>query len=219
MCIRDRFYLAPYPHEIQIALAKETTVKGLKYTPRQDSSEGRIGKYEVYISHDGKEWGKALASGTFADSKEVQTVEFNPCKARYVKLQALSAVSKEAKMAAVAELEAGSYTHLEWSNEQVSGVNKEEAVQIAIPFTDEQQAMNLTIEESPYYKTLNGIWKFHWVADPKDRPQDFCKPEYDVSQWDNIKAVSYTHLMPYTRTGSDRRVSIRIACPPAWQEW
>ena len=75
----------------------------------------------------------------------------------------------------------------EWSNEQVSGVNKEEAVQIAIPFTDEQQAMNLTIEESPYYKTLNGIWKFHWVADPKDRPQDFCKPEYDVSQWDNIK--------------------------------
>ena len=75
----------------------------------------------------------------------------------------------------------------EWSNELVSGVNKEEAVQIAIPFTDEQQAMNLTIEESPYYKTLNGIWKFHWVADPKDRPQDFCKPEYDVSQWDNIK--------------------------------
>ena len=43
----------------------------------------------------------------------------------------------------------------EWSNEYVSGVNKEEAVQIAIPFTDEQQAMNLTIEESPYYKTLN----------------------------------------------------------------
>lgn len=103
--VHNQFYLAPYPHEIQIALAKETTVKGLKYTPRQDSSEGRIGKYEVYISHDGKEWGKAVASGTFADSKEVQTVEFNPCKVRYVKLQALSAVIKEAKMAAVAELE------------------------------------------------------------------------------------------------------------------
>jgi len=47
--VHNQFYLAPYPHEIQIALAKETTVKGLKYTPRQDSSEGRIGKYEVYI--------------------------------------------------------------------------------------------------------------------------------------------------------------------------
>lgn len=75
----------------------------------------------------------------------------------------------------------------EWCNEYVSGVNKEQACQIAIPFADEQQAMNLAIEESTYYKTLNGTWKFHWVPDPKDRPQDFCKPEYDVSQWDDIK--------------------------------
>lgn len=91
----------------------------------------------------------------------------------------------------------------EWSNEYVSGVNKEEAVQIAIPFTDEQQAMNLTIEESPYYKTLNGIWKFHWVADPKDRPQDFCKPEYDVSQWDNIKvpATWQIEAVRHNKTG------------------
>lgn len=91
----------------------------------------------------------------------------------------------------------------EWCNEYVSGVNKEEAVQIAIPFTDEQQAMNLTIEESPYYKTLNGIWKFHWVADPKDRPQDFCKPEYDVSQWDNIKvpATWQIEAVRHNKTG------------------
>ena len=45
----------------------------------------------------------------------------------------------------------------EWCNEYVSGVNKEQACQIAIPFADEQQAMNLAIEESTYYKTLNGI--------------------------------------------------------------
>ena len=56
----------------------------------------------------------------------------------------------------------------EWSNEQVSGVNKEEAVQIAIPFTDEQQAMNLTIEESPYYKTLNGNFT-GWLIRKTDR--------------------------------------------------
>ena len=49
--------------------------------------------------------GKAVTSGTFADSKEVQTIEFTPCKARYVKLQALSSVVKDGKMAAVAELE------------------------------------------------------------------------------------------------------------------
>lgn len=75
----------------------------------------------------------------------------------------------------------------EWNNEQISGVNKEEACQVAIPFADEQQAITSVIEESPYYVTLNGTWKFHWVADPKDRPTDFYRSDYDVSQWDNIK--------------------------------
>ena len=103
--VHNQLYLAPYPHEIQIGLTKETVVKGIKYTPRQDAAEGRIAKYEVYVSRDGKEWGKAVTSGTFADSKEVQTIEFTPCKARYVKLQALSSVVKDGKMAAVAELE------------------------------------------------------------------------------------------------------------------
>lgn len=103
--VHNQFYLAPYPHEIQISLSKEMKVKGLKYTPRQDAAEGRIAKYEVYVSFDGKEWGKAVASGTFANSKEVQTVEFAPCQARYVKLQALSGCIKDGKQAAVAELE------------------------------------------------------------------------------------------------------------------
>lgn len=102
--VHNQFYLAPYPHEIQMSLAQETTVKGIKYTPRQDSAEGRIAKYEVYVSRDGKEWGKAVATGTFANSKEVQTVEFTPQPARYVKLQALTA-AKGDKLAAVAELE------------------------------------------------------------------------------------------------------------------
>ena len=103
--VHNQFYLATYPHEIQIALPKETTLKGIKYTPRQDSSEGRIGKYEIYVSRDGKEWGKAVAFGTFSGSEEAQTVDFSPCRARYVKLQALSGLTKDSKMAAVAELE------------------------------------------------------------------------------------------------------------------
>ena len=34
----------------------------------------------------------------------------------------------------------------EWCNEYVSGVNKEEAVQIAIPFTDEKQANGIILK-------------------------------------------------------------------------
>lgn len=101
--VHNQFYLAPYPHDIQVGLNKEAKIKGIQYTPRQDSAEGRIAKYEIYVSRDGKEWGKAVASGTFANSKETQTVEFTPCQARYVKLQALSAADG-GKRAAVAEI-------------------------------------------------------------------------------------------------------------------
>lgn len=102
--VHNQFYLASYPHEIQISLAKVKKIKGIKYTPRQDSMEGRIAKYEIYLSKDGKEWGKAVASGTFSNSKEPQTVEFTPSEARYVKLQALSAVDG-GKQASISELE------------------------------------------------------------------------------------------------------------------
>ena len=103
--VHSQFYLAPYPHEIHITLAKEAKITGLKYTPRQDKEEGRIANYAIYVSKDGRNWGKAVASGTFANSQKVQTIEFAPCNGRYVKLQALSPCVKDDKRAAVAELE------------------------------------------------------------------------------------------------------------------
>ena len=41
-----------------LALSQEATVKGIRYTPRQDSEEGRIASYEVYTSKDGTELGQ-----------------------------------------------------------------------------------------------------------------------------------------------------------------
>ena len=103
--VHNQFYLAPYPHEIQLSLSKECKIKGIRYTPRQDSSEGRIADYEIYISKDGKQWGKPVYTGTFANSKEVQTIEFVPCEGRYVKLQAVSPCNIDDKRAAIAEIE------------------------------------------------------------------------------------------------------------------
>lgn len=101
--VANQFYLAPYPHEIHISLDKEAVVKGMHYTPRQDSAEGRIADYEVYVSQDGKNWGKAVAIGTFAAGKNSQTINFESCKARFLKLVCVSAQDKGTK-AAVAEL-------------------------------------------------------------------------------------------------------------------
>ncbi|MDR1682743.1 MAG: discoidin domain-containing protein [Candidatus Symbiothrix sp.] len=75
----------------------------------------------------------------------------------------------------------------EWNNLSITQVNREKAVTVGIPFGDEAQARNpVAVESSDYYFSLNGVWKFHWVADPNNRPKDFYQTDYDVSAWDNI---------------------------------
>ena len=75
----------------------------------------------------------------------------------------------------------------EWNNLTITQVNREEARTIAIPFETEQQAQAQSIENSPYYMSLNGTWKFNWVADPNDRPVDFHKTDFNAGGWDDIK--------------------------------
>ena len=102
--VHNQYYLAPYPHELHVELQEEAQVSGLRYTPRQDSEKGRVATYEIYVSQDGKEWGSAVATGSFSGKADVQTVNFKPVTGRYVMLKALSAVDG-GKLAAVAELE------------------------------------------------------------------------------------------------------------------
>ena len=88
----------------------------------------------------------------------------------------------------------------EWNNLTKSEVNREPAYTISIPFANEQEAKTLPIEESLYYKSLNGTWKFNWVASPDNRPKDFYKPEFSVNAWDDIN-VPATWQMEGVRKG------------------
>jgi hexosaminidase len=95
----------PYPHEIRIDLQKSVSLSGLTYTPRQDMENGRIGKYEVYVSDDLTRWGKPVARGTFAAGSDSQTVPFAaPAKGRYLRFVALSELNGH-RFAAIADLD------------------------------------------------------------------------------------------------------------------
>ncbi len=74
----------------------------------------------------------------------------------------------------------------EWDDVTITQVNREEAHTIAIPFANEQQLRNSRIEDSPYYLSLNGTWKFKWVSDPIQKPEKFYETSYDATGWDNI---------------------------------
>lgn len=63
----------------------------------------RIGRFEVYLSDDGKTWGNPVAAGAFARGVDWQVVRFKG-KGRFLRLVALSGLDGQNYVAA-AELE------------------------------------------------------------------------------------------------------------------
>ena len=85
----------------------------------------------------------------------------------------------------------------DWGNEQVVGRNKEPGRATALPYPDRQRAIQATREATPYYQSLNGSWRFHWVPHPDQRPVDFYKPDFDVSGWKTIPVPSNWQCQGY----------------------
>jgi len=87
----------------------------------------------------------------------------------------------------------------EWENPQIVGINKEPGHCTLVPYPDTESALKCERQNSEFYKSLNGKWKFNWVSKPSDRPVDFYKPRYDVSGWDEIPVPSNWQMHGYGR--------------------
>lgn len=85
----------------------------------------------------------------------------------------------------------------DWENEQVFGINKEAAHATYIPYANIQQALNDVADASPWYLSLDGTWKFHWVKDPAERPVDFYSVSYDHRNWKTIPVPSNMEMQGY----------------------
>lgn len=75
----------------------------------------------------------------------------------------------------------------EWQDPQRLALNKEQPHAWFFPFANRRTARYLLPEHSEYYRSLDGAWKFHWVGNPDERPADFYKPDFDVSDWDDVE--------------------------------
>ena len=85
----------------------------------------------------------------------------------------------------------------DWENPAVFAVNREKPHCTYIPYADIESAVENGKERSPFYKSLNGIWKFNWVKKPEDRPVDFYRDDYDVSGWDSIPVPANWEFQGY----------------------
>ncbi|MFW9972252.1 MAG: sugar-binding domain-containing protein, partial [Candidatus Odinarchaeota archaeon] len=86
---------------------------------------------------------------------------------------------------------------LDWENSEMVGQNKELPHNTLIPYQDINSAISGNFESSHFYKSLNGKWKFKWVKKPSERPIDFYKINYDVSNWDEIPVPSNWQMYGY----------------------
>jgi len=85
----------------------------------------------------------------------------------------------------------------DWENPKIFGINKEIAHNMPMVYPDMASALKNSRSSSPFFQSLNGSWKFHWVNKPEDRPKEFYKPEYNVEHWDEIKVPSNWQMEGY----------------------
>lgn len=77
-----------------------------------------------------------------------------------------------------------------WQDQQVYTVGTEPHACTHYTYPDVASALQGKSEQSPYYKSLHGDWKFNWVATPADKPTDFYLPTYDDGEWPRIPVPS-----------------------------
>ena len=85
----------------------------------------------------------------------------------------------------------------ELESEQILNINKELPHNTLMPYASEAQALAGKRLESPFARSLNGDWRFHWVPRPEQRPADFYRLDYDVSGWKTIPVPSCWQMQGY----------------------
>ena len=92
------------PVDLVIDLGETVSVAGFKYLPDQGKwSPGIIFGYELYVSADGRNWGKPKSAGEFSNIRNSpvwQTKTFDPVEGRYIKLRALSPAEEGGRIGA-----------------------------------------------------------------------------------------------------------------------
>lgn len=91
-------------------------------------------------------------------------------------------------LVALLALQTQAQTH-DWENPAVLGINK-------LPYHATLQLPSKQ-KECKEIISLDGQWLFHWSRKPEERPADFYKEDYDVSQWGKISVPGNWQLQGY----------------------
>ncbi len=75
----------------------------------------------------------------------------------------------------------------DWEDPSITGINKLAPHVDVFPFESRELAAKCDRENSKWYQSLNGAWKFNWVERPSEVPADFYREAYDDKGWDDFE--------------------------------
>ena len=90
----------------------------------------------------------------------------------------------------------------EWQSPERLSLNKEQPRAYFFSFKSTENARKVLPENSEYWQSLDGEWKFHFAKNPDERPKDFYKTDYNVSDWDNIPVPVSWNIHGIQKDGS-----------------
>ncbi len=100
-------------------------------------------------------------------------------------------------MFAMLAFSAGAQTFNEWQDPEVNAVNRAPMHTDYFAYESADKAGYGVKEQSAYFMSLNGTWKFHWVKDADMRPTDFWKTGYDDAGWGTVPVPGVWELNGY----------------------
>ena len=85
----------------------------------------------------------------------------------------------------------------DWENEQVIHINTEAPRATFVPFPGASAALAGNRKSLPFFRSLDGAWKFNWVPKPEERPTNFFQTDFDDSAWKTIDVPSNWEMKGY----------------------
>ncbi|MBI2437508.1 MAG: DUF4981 domain-containing protein [Lentisphaerae bacterium] len=87
----------------------------------------------------------------------------------------------------------------DWENPCLQQRNRERAHATLIPFDDEAKARLGEREASPFFRLLNGQWRFFFCAAPWAAPQGFFEEAFDDGAWATLPVPGLWQMHGYDR--------------------
>lgn len=105
----------------------------------------------------------------------------------------------------------------DWENPQLTGLNNELPHATMVVCPDAATARGLGIVQnservkSPFYRSLNGEWKYHYSSNQLARVENFWTPDFDDSKWDSIPVPANVEI-----EGHGIPIYVNIRYPWTW---